>query len=62
MKTETIRTPDGNVYGILDLLGQNEDFKFYGVVSENYPEQSLILKIVVDKAKNHSLEREAFFA
>jgi hypothetical protein len=56
----TIRTPEGNVFEILDLLGQNQDFEFYGVVSENYPEQSLILKIVLDKTKNYILEREAF--
>lgn len=56
----TVRAPDGTVYDIIELLGENENFRFYGVLSEKYPNQSMILKIVTDKAKNYVLEREAF--
>ena len=63
LKTEnhmTVAARDGTLYEIIEQLGENEDFRFYGVVSDAYPDQSLILKIVTQKAKNHLLEREAF--
>ncbi len=56
----TVRAPDGVTYAIVELLGENENFRFYGVVSDTYPGQSMVLKIVVDKSKNGILEHEAF--
>lgn len=59
-KPDTVRAPRGALYRITELVGENQNFRFYGVESEDFPEQSIILKIVTDKAFNHMLEREAF--
>ncbi|MEI6352826.1 MAG: hypothetical protein WCO35_02735 [Candidatus Nomurabacteria bacterium] len=62
-KTEkkiTVTARDGTSYKIMERLGGNDKFNYYGVVSDKYPEQSLILKIVIDKSLNALLDREAY--
>lgn len=56
----TVAARDGTLYEIMEKLGENDDFRYYGAVSEKFPDQSLILKIVTEKGKNYLLEREAF--
>jgi hypothetical protein len=44
----------------MERLGENDQFTFYAVVSDTYPDISMILKVVTDKVHNGILEREAF--
>ncbi len=63
MKTrhpDTVQAPSGILYQINKPLIQTQNFRLYRVVSESFPGQVMILKIVTDKNLNHLLEKEAF--
>jgi len=56
----TVTNRDGTGYQIKELLGRNDHFNFYKVISDKYPDKSFILKISTKKEYNLLLEREAF--